>query len=49
MRVLPLISGRTWDNANLSLSAFQVSCEALKIWETDKAHGSSQSSPEEFL
>lgn len=49
MRVLPFVSGRTWDDANLSLSAFQVSREALKIWETGEACGSSQSSPEEFL
>lgn len=49
MWVLPCVSGRTWDYANLSLSAFQVSHEALKIWETDEAHGSPQSSPEGFL
>ena len=49
MRVLPFVSGRTWDDANLSLSAFQVSREALKIWGTGEACGSSQSSPEEFL
>lgn len=35
--------------ANLPLSAFQVSREALKVWETDEARGSSQSSPEGFL